>query len=193
MIYGLFRTIEDDGRLLTRWVNGKVFNGPQVNESSQKIQDAALRMLAVSAMLFSGLWLLKIMTFLVTVPFGILFKLSVAISIYALSHDVFIMIQNHAQEAQKGIAQGVYEGALRYLRGMNAQPEDQARQFTHGTYLQPVWMYLYVNRNIIARPPAPVPAAAGHPVLAAGKVIGQAAVDMVDAVAQRVVGDNKDE
>ncbi len=190
MIYGLFRTIEDDGRLLTRWVNEKVFKGPKVNENSQKIQDAALRMLAVSAMFFSGLWLLKIMTLMVTVPLGILFKSSVAISIYALSHDVFIMIQNHAQEAQKGIAQGAYEGALRYLRGVNVQPEDQARQFTHGTYLQPIWMYLYVNRNIIVPPPAPPPNV--NPVLAAGQAAGQVAIDVLDAVAHRIVGEKEE-
>lgn len=185
MIYGLFQTIENDAGLLTRWVRQNVSKGPKVNEDSQKIQDAALRMLAVTAMVFSGLWCLKILTFMVTVPLGILFKLSIAVSLYALSHDIFIMIQNHAQEVEKGITQGIYEGAMAYLRGVKAQQEEQARQFTHGTYLQPIWMHLYVNRSLIALAPATQPQSR---LAAAGQAIGNVA----EAVVENMVGEKEE-
>jgi len=150
MIHGMLEIIGQDATVLTHWVTGEEIELELDEEMGQRVQLAAFRMLAAVAMAFGALWSLQILTFVVTFPIKVLFKLSFAVAFYASAHDVFIMSQNANQPDFTPQKAKPYLFGL--FRGNEVSEEDLARKFTHGTFLQPLWMWLYVNRNKMQRP-----------------------------------------
>lgn len=147
MIHGLMETIQADTSVLTHWLKGEEFDLQPDEEKEQRIQLAGFRMLATVAMAFGALWAIQIITFVATFPIKVIFKLSLAIGFYAAAHDVFVMSQNANQVGFTPQKAKPYLFGL--FKGQEVSEEEQARKFTHGTFLQPLWMWLYVNRNKI--------------------------------------------
>jgi hypothetical protein len=146
MIYGIFQIIQDDAKVLAHWAKGEEIEDINEEEQQQRIQVAASRMLAFVGMAFGSLWALSLLTFVITIPAKIILKLATAIGIYALAHDIFVMSQNANQQE---FQQGVKSRLMGLFRGQEELEEDRASQFTHGTFLQPGWMWLYAHRNKI--------------------------------------------
>ena len=144
MIYGLVQTIQEDTSFLSNWMIGVGI--PDVNSDDQqhRIQVAALRMIAVMTMTLGVLWTVSILIFAVTVPLKLALRLAIAVGIYAMAHDVFIMSHNYAQP---GFRVGYSARLFNVFRGQEVIQEERARQFTHGTLLQPLWMWIYAKRN----------------------------------------------
>jgi hypothetical protein len=146
MIYGLIQTIQEDTSVLTNWMRGQK-NPPLANDDqSDRIQVAAFRMIASFVMALGALWTLSLLAFVATIPLKFTLRLAVAVSLYALAHDVFIMSQN---STQTDFRQGFQARLFNLFRGQEAIQEERARQFTHGTFLQPLWMYIYAKKNDI--------------------------------------------
>lgn len=144
MIYGLFQAVKEDAAVLTHWLKGEELTDATEDEQQQRIQAAAARMLACVAMAFGSLWALSLLMFVVTIPLTILLKLATAVGVYVLAHDVFMMTQNACEEE---FQETMISRLGNLFRGKEALEEDQARKFTHGTLLQPAWMWMYVNRH----------------------------------------------
>lgn len=153
MIHGMIATIRADASVLIHWFKGEEFDLEPGEEREQRVQLAAFRMLAAITMALGALWAIQIVTFVVTFPAKILFQLVLAISLYAVAHDVFIMSQNANQQDFTPLKPKPYLFGL--FRGQEVTEEEQARKFTHGTFVQPIWMWLYVNRNVM-KPADPV-------------------------------------
>lgn len=145
MIHGMMTTVMDDSSVLTHWLKGKEFDLEVGETKEQRVQLAAFRMFAALAMAFGAVWTLQIITFVLTFPIKILFQLSLAVGFYAAAHDVFVMSQNANQHDFTPQKQKPY--LYRLFWGQEISEEQQALKFTHGTFLQPIWMWLYVNRN----------------------------------------------
>lgn len=144
MIHDFLKSCKEDFSVLTHWMKGdkvELENGEDIN----RLQVAAFRMLATVAMVFGGLWALHIITFVVTFPIVIICKLTLAVCFYAIAHDVFIMSQNttYPDFSPKKEKPSLFG----FFRGKEVSEEEMAKKFTHGTFLQPVWMWMYVNRN----------------------------------------------
>lgn len=143
MIYGLLHTIQEDAVVLAHWIGGKnVSEGGE--DQQERVQIAASRMLAFIGMAFGSLWTLSLLTFVVTLPAKIVMKLATAVGVYALAHDIFIMSQNASQQTFR---ESVSSRLMGLFRGQEALEEERAEQFTHGTFLQPFWMWIYAHRN----------------------------------------------
>lgn len=164
MIYGFLETVPDDYAVLRRdghaalsdgyaalnsWIRSADCKASLLTEQQQKrVQVAAGRMLATVGMAFGGLWTLSIITFVVTFPIKILFKLTAAVSIYAFCHDIFILCQNYnhpdfRKDQEKpwlfGLATKKYQ----------LTEEELANKLTPGTYFQPAWMWIYLNGKAV--------------------------------------------
>ena len=148
MIHGLLTTMGADTSVLTHWPKGEDFKLNPDETKEQRVQLAAFRMLATLFMALGAVWALQIITFVVTVPIKVLLQLSLAVGFYAAAHDVFIMSQNANQDGFTPQKAKPYLFGL--FKGQEVSEEEQARKFTHGTFLQPLWMWLYVNRNKIS-------------------------------------------
>jgi hypothetical protein len=147
MIHGMVTAIRSDTKILTHWLRGEAFDLQPGEEKEQRVQLAAFRMLAAITMVFSALWALHIITFVVTFPVKVLVQLSLAVGFYAAAHDVFIMSQNANQVDFTPMKPKPYLFGL--FKGQEVSDEEQARKFSHGTFFQPIWMWLYVNRSKI--------------------------------------------
>lgn len=150
MIHGITTALRADTSILTRWLRGQEIDLEVDEQKEQRIQLAAFRMLAAIAMVFGALWAIQIITFVVTFPIKVLFQLSLAVCFYAAAHDVFVMSQNANQPGFTPQKPKPYLFGL--FRGKEVDEEEQARKFTHGTFFQPIWMWLYVNSNKISLP-----------------------------------------
>ena len=148
MIYGLIGDLKSDGSVLIHWFKGEDIVLDIDEEKDQRVQLAAFRVLAAVAMAFGAIWALQIITFVVTFPIKVLLQLALAVGFYAGAHDVFIMSKNANQDGFTPKKQKPYLFGL--FRGHEVSEEEQARKFTHGTFLQPIWMWLYVKRNKIS-------------------------------------------
>ncbi len=144
MIYGFVQVIKEDISLLSHWIRGQEIPNAG-NDAVLRIQTAALRVLASLGMLWGALWGISILVFVATIPLQAILKLATAVGLYALGHDIFVMIQN---ASQRHLMQELRAGWA-FMHGFHALEEERARQFTNGTFLQPMWMWLYVNRNIV--------------------------------------------
>ncbi len=142
MIYEVVSTFQADLKVLKHWFRKEQIPNLVNNEQEHRIQVAAARMIADIAMVFGALWALSILTFIVTIPLKIALNLALAVNFYALAHDVFIMSHNFAQ-SNLNKSEKLWD----LFKGQKINDEARARQFTQGTFLQPVWMWLYVHRN----------------------------------------------
>lgn len=145
MIHGMMEYVRADTVVLIHWLKGEAVALEPGEEIAQRVQLAAFRMMAAIAMAFGALWSLQILTFVVTFPIKVIFKLSFAVAFYAAAHDVFIMSQNANQNDFTPQKPKPYLFGL--FSGNEVSEEELARKFTHGTFLQPLWMWLYVHRN----------------------------------------------
>lgn len=153
MIHGIIDAIKSDTTIFMHWCKGEDMELQPDEEKEQRIELAAFRMLAAIAMVFTALWALKLITFAVSVPGDVLLKLAFAVSIYAVAHDVFIMSENANQQGFTPQKAKPYLFGL--FKGQEVSEAEQARKFSHGTLLQPIWMWLYVNRNRIGNQGVP--------------------------------------
>jgi uncharacterized membrane protein YqjE len=144
VIYGLLHTIREDASAIVYYMQNKDIPGIGEEDQEQRIQVAALRMLTFVGMVFGSLWTLSLLTFEATIPLTTLFKLATAIGIYALAHDTFVMSQNAYRESARYPFQ---TKLMELFRQHESLEEDQAEQFTHGTLLQPLWMYFYSSQS----------------------------------------------
>ena len=141
MIYNILNIVREDSTVLIQWGKGESLPEIKKEDQQQRVQVAAARMLAVIGMVFGGIWALQIITFVVTFPIKVLLKLAFAIYFYAMAYDVFKMSQNYSSFKQEG---GRF---LDFLRAKQEIEEEIGLKYTHGTLLQPLWMWLYVNRH----------------------------------------------
>lgn len=144
MIHGFMQTMQIEASLMVNWVKGQAVLEHEGEDRQERIQTAAFRMLAGIGMVFGALWSLSVLSSVASFSLHLVLKLATAVSLYALAHDVFIMCQNYSHQSVK---QEIKEGLLRFFRGVGVQQEEHAQQLTHGTFLQPIWMWLYVNRD----------------------------------------------
>lgn len=142
MIYGLMEDLRSDGSVLFHWVKGEEFVLQDDERKEQRVQLAGFRVFAAIGMVFAGT---KVITFLVTFPIKVLLHLSLGVALYALAHDVFKMSQNSNQEGFTPKKPKPY--LFRLFSGQEVSEEELARKFSTGTFFQPIWMWLYVNRN----------------------------------------------
>lgn len=146
MIHGLWQTLKEDSSIMYQWFKGEEIKLKDDEDQEQRIQLAAFRLLAAVAMTFGALWAVHIITFVVTFPITVILKLALAVAFYAAAHDVFVMSQNSNEEnftpqkPKKPYLFGLFKGE-------EVSESDMARKFTHGTFLQPIWMWLYVKSN----------------------------------------------
>lgn len=151
MIHGFMECVREDASVLTHWINGetdKINVGPG-EKPLHRVQLAAFRMLSTVAMAFSGLWILQIITFVVTFPIIVVCKLTLAITLYATAHDVFIMSQNTT--LPDFTPRKVKPTLFGFFGGYEVSEESMAKKFSHGTFIQPFWMWLYVAHKKITK------------------------------------------
>lgn len=146
MIHDFMHIMQTEASLMVNWVKGQAVLEHEGEDRQERVQTAAFRMLAGIGMVFGALWSLYVLSSVASFSLNLVLKLATAVSLYALAHDVFIMCQNYSHHDLK---QEIKEGLLRFFRGVGAQQEEHAEQITHGTFLQPVWMWLYANRDKI--------------------------------------------
>lgn len=131
MIYHFIQTIPEDTHILSQWIKGESVSEDDGKDQQQKVHVAALRMLACLGMAFGALWGVSLFTFVLSVFLTILWRLSTAVGMYAISHDVFIMCQNVSQEPQLL--------SLFRERGQEEVEDQLLHQLTDGTLIQPFW------------------------------------------------------
>lgn len=164
MIYGFLETVKEDYAVLRRdghaalsdgyaalnsWIRSVDYKESSIPEQQLKrVQVAAFRMLATFGMAIGGLWTLSIITFVVTFPIKILFKLTLAVSLYAFFHDVFILSQNYNHPDFRKDQEKPWLFGLA-TKKYKLTEEELANKLTPGTYCQPAWMWLYLNRNAV--------------------------------------------
>lgn len=148
MLHGVWPTLKEDSSIMILWFKGENVPLKSDEELDQRVQLAAFRLLAAIAMVFAATWVVQIITFVVTFPLKVLLKLSIAVAVYAAAHDIFIMSQNSneptftPQKPKKPYLFGLF-------KGQEVNEYDLARKFTHGTFLQPLWIWLYVKSKKI--------------------------------------------
>jgi hypothetical protein len=145
MINDMWRTIQEDIEVLTYCANGKKIPNVKDGDQNHRVRIAAIRMIAAIATAFLGLWTLSILSVIVTFPLKILFNLALAVSCCVLAHDIFVLSRNNANPSQNS-----WFNFFNYFKGNAAVNEERARQYTRGTILRPVWVWLYLYRNAIA-------------------------------------------
>ncbi len=144
MIYGLLQTVQEDIQVLQHWIKKEKIPNLKEEDQEHRIQVATARMFAGIAMAFGGLWTFSLLTFIIGIPVKIALNLAMAVGLYALAHDVFVMSHNAVRpEFQKGLQAKLME----LFKGNEVREKERACQFTQGTFLQPVWMWLYVHRH----------------------------------------------
>lgn len=140
----IIRTFQDDLQVIKCWATGKEIQAVKNEDREHRIQVAAMRMITTVGMVYGGLWALSILTYVITLPLRIAFKLAVAVGMYALAHDVFLMSQNaHQSEFSRKNGENLFD----LFR--SSHDEDRARNLTAGTYGQSFWMNLYMHRDQI--------------------------------------------
>lgn len=144
MIHGLWQTLKEDSSVIYRWGKGEEVPLKADEELDGRVQLAFFRVIAALVMVVGAAWTLQIITFVVTFPIKVLLKLSLAVAFYAAAHDVFVMSQNSnetnftPQKPKKPYLFGLFKGE-------EVSELDLAKKFTHGTFLQPLWIWLYVR------------------------------------------------
>lgn len=94
MIDGLVHMIQDDISIFLNWIKQNDSSANHGNQDlMQRIQSAAIRLLAFVGMAFASLWAVSLITFMVTLCLITLFKLALAVALYVYAHDVFVMSQ----------------------------------------------------------------------------------------------------
>ncbi len=146
MIYNLMQTVNEDLEVLKCWKDGKDIPNVNPADRQHRIEVAASRMIASVAMAFGGLWAISILTFVATIPLKAAFNLIVAVALYAIARDIFVMAHNSSEPSFKQQVSNAFSGLI---RGRDVQEQKRAMEFTHGTFLQPAWMWLYVHRHDI--------------------------------------------
>ena len=143
MIYGIFQTLQEDTSVLNHWIKGEKLPENDENENlQQRVQLAAWRMFGLLGMVFASLWVLSFVAAIITFPLMIGLQLATVVGIYVLGHDIFVMNKNASQEDFKNSEKPSLIGLL---SGQESFEEELAEQFTHGTFLQSMWMSRYAN------------------------------------------------
>ncbi len=136
MIQNFFNTVQKD---LMRLAEYTAIEHP-TKDQEQRVGAAALRTIAVCGMAFAAI--IGVAAFTATTPLGAILTLATAVTLYAISHDVFVIGLN-TEKGMVGQVIGLGKGLIEDFADMwngDRNIDDAPRHFlTEGTFLRPVW------------------------------------------------------
>ena len=150
MIYGFLDTARDDFSVLINRFWGKPEDRKEL--TTDRVQVAAFRMLAIVGMALGGLWALS-MTIYVITSLAVFAKLGLAVSLLVLGHDAFKVSQNYNDpDFFKDVANkpGFFSAFFRSVPLLSE--EGQAKKISQGTLVPHLWMWAYKNKSAIPLP-----------------------------------------
>lgn len=141
MINGFSAIVQKDIGLMFDAVCGKI---ESKEENLDKVYQAGIRILAAAGM-FAGIVLAAgALPFVVTAPVGGLLIMGLAVGVFALSHDVFVMSKNHTE--QKALLKGAKanvkafaQDGWDFLKGKKSLTDAPRQPLTENTFLRPLW------------------------------------------------------